>query len=208
VPPTLIPIPAGYLEGASRETSVARAQTELRSEGLVFSVIVVSFTSEGLRYEIYQDLIRRNFRATTGPDEGIDTTPFECYPDCVFIRQDAVDTLPVESWKNVLRHEQRHMVQAANHPALAQAFRQTDSLFTTYAAFLEACADDGIFVAENMYHASERMPMLREVLGAPNTYTLAQACQGKPPAYTEIVHLYENRVGVPGAFAQLFPPYR
>ena len=197
-----------YLINGDEHTNVAQAQAQLFQEGLRFYLIVVSPQSTGLEADIYQDLVKRNIRATTGPDEGFDTQSLECHPNCVFIYGEAVNALSVASWKNVLRHEQRHMVQAANNPDLAREFRQgTEGLFTTYAAFLEACADDGILVAEEIYHASERMPVLKDALGAENYTTLERACQGIPEAYDRVVKIYEAKKGT-GAFARLFPPYQ
>lgn len=197
-----------YLVNGSKSTNVARAQAQLFQDGLRFYLIVVAHGSTGLEGEIYQDLVKRNFRATTGPDEGFDTQSLECHPNCVFVPQDAVDALGVEGWASVLRHEQRHMVQAANNPELARAFRRTEeSLFTTYAAFLEACADDGINVAEETYHATERMRQLRNTLGAEYKSEMERACEGYEDAYQGIVTAYEAKAGK-GAFAKLFPPYK
>lgn len=197
-----------YLVNGNKSTNVAHAQAQLFQEGLRFYLIVVSPGSTGLEGEIYQDLVKRNFRATTGPDEGFDTQSLECHPNCVFVPQDAVDALGVEGWTSVLRHEQRHMVQAANNPDLARAFRRTEeSLFTTYAAFLEACADEGINVAEETYHATERMRQVRDTLGAERKAELERACEGYEDAYQGIVGAYEAKAGT-GAFAKLFPPYK
>jgi hypothetical protein len=125
----------------------------------------------------------------------------------VFVRQDAVNEIGVASWQNVLRHEQRHMVQARNNPQMAREFRPSaGGMFTTYAAFLEACADDGIFVAEQIYHASERMPQLRAALGAERQAQLGLACRGFRDAYESVVREYELKVGE-GALGELFPPY-
>jgi hypothetical protein len=199
---------AKYLINGDKTTNVARAQAELFQEGLRFYLIIVSAKSTGLEGEIYQDLIKRNFRATTGPDEGFDTQSLECHPNCVFVPAEVANALSVPSWKNVLKHEQRHMVQAANNPDMAREFRRTEeSLFTTYAAFLEACADDGIFVGEEVYHASERMPKLKQVIGAENKTLLERACEGFPDAYQTIGTQYEAKQGA-GSFAKLFPPYK
>lgn len=197
-----------YLVNGSKTTSAAQAQAQLFQEGLRFYLIVVSPNSTGLEGEINQDLVKRNFRATTGPDEGFDTQSLECHPNCVFVPAEVADALSVEGWRNVLAHEQRHMVQAANNPDLAREFRRTEeSLFSTYAAFLEACADDGIYVAEETYHASERMPQLKNGLGAAREGELERACEGFKDAYQGIVTAYEAKAGQ-GAFAKLFPPYK
>ena len=207
-PPLGVVEPSAYLLGTTPDTNVAQAQVRLFGQGLRFYLIVLSPESTGVEQEIYQDLIRRNLRATTGPDEGIDTSSLPCAPNCEFTPVQAVNEISVESWVNVLRHEQRHMVQAIHNPNLAQDFRDANGLFTTYAAFEEACADDGIYVGEFMYHASERMPRLKMVLGEGNVLTLSEACQGDKTAYENIVSAYESRAGGAGSFAELFPPYR
>ncbi len=197
-----------YLRGTTADTNAARAQARLFQEGLRFYLIVVSASSTGLEGEIYQDLTRRNIRATTGPDEGFDTTRVECHPNCVYVPKAAVNAITAESWVNVLRHEQRHMVQAANNPDLAQAFRpDKEGLFTTYAAFLEVCADDSIYVGEPIYHTSQRMPKLKAALGGENLALLTQACEGDVAAYSGVVRVYEGKMGE-GTFAKLFPPYK
>lgn len=197
-----------YVRGTTLDTNVAQAFARLFQQGLRFYLIVVSADSVGLEQTIYQDLVKRNIRATTGPDEGFDTSGLKCHPNCVFIRAHAVNEISIESWVNVLRHEQRHMVQAANNPNMARDFRDAEGTFTTYAAFAEACADEGIYVGEEIYHASERMPKLKAALGAPNAALLEKACQGDTAAYRNIVQLFETKSGGPGAFARLFPPYK
>lgn len=189
-------------------TNVELAHAALTRAGFRFRVVIVSESSVGIEGEIFRDLNRRRLRATTGPDEGIDTAAVSCHPDCVFVRADAVNEISVESWQNVLRHEQRHMVQARNNPQMAGEFRPTaGGMFTSYAAFLEACADEGIYVAENIYHASERMPELRAALGAERQAQVGQACGGFRDAYESVVREYEVKEGE-GAFVELFPPYR
>lgn len=198
---------AQYL-GGERNTNVAEAQGLLFLEHLVFTVIVVSPDSTGVEKTIYDDLTRRHLRATSGPDEGIDTKSIQCYPNCVFIHPTAVNEIIVESWRNVLRHEQRHMVQAANNPDMARDFRNpSDKTFTTYAAFMEACADDGIYVADQLYHSSKRMPELNNTLGEENRALVTAACRGDPTLYQQLVTAYEAKAGA-DSFAKLFPPYR
>jgi hypothetical protein len=188
--------------------NVELAQTVLRQEGFRFTLLIVSSTSTGLSGEIYRDLLKRNFRATTGPDEGFDTSTYPCHPFCVFVRQEVVNEISVPSWQGVLRHEYRHMVQAANNPNLAREFRPLgNGLFSTYAAFLEACADNGIFVADTTYHSSERMPQLRLVVGDENESVRQRACVGHKEAYNSLVKSYELKQGE-GSFAVLFPPYK
>lgn len=188
--------------------NVEVAQQELQDRGIHFTLLVISAESEGVQGAIYRDLLKRHLRATSGPDEGFDTRSLDCFPKCVLVRAEVVNEISVESWVNVLRHEQRHMVQAANNPNLALQFRPTtDALFTTYAAFMEACADDGIFVAENIYHSSERMPELRAVLGLENVGLMEPACAGFRESYESIVTAFDAKQGE-GAFAALFPPYK
>lgn len=196
-----------YLRGTTPDTNVAQAQARLFQQGLRFYLIVVSPESTDIEQSIYRDLVKRNIRATTGPDEGYDTTSLKCHPNCAFIPVHAVNEISVESWTNVLHHEQRHMVQAANNPNMARDFRDAQGRFTTYAAFLEACADDGIYVAEQIYHASERMPKLKAALGANNANLLDNACRGDTTAYRDVMQRYENQMGESGAFVKLFPPY-
>lgn len=197
-----------YLVNGNKSTNVAQAQAELFQEGLRFYLIIVSSSSTGLEAEIYQDLVKRNFRATTGPDEGFDTQSLECHLSCVFVPLDVVNALTVPSWKSVLRHEQRHMLQAANNPDLAREFRRTEtSLFSTYAAFLEACADEGILVADETYLSSVRMPRLRQTLGANAKTMIDRACEGYREDYDSVVQMYDAKQGA-GSFANLFPPYK
>jgi hypothetical protein len=207
-PPISATRSTAYLIGTTPDTNVAQAQARLLAQGLRFYLNVISPESTGIEQEIYQDLIRRDLRATTGPDEGISTSALPCAPNCDFVPIHAVNEISVESWVNVLRHEQRHMVQAANNPNLAHDFRAANGVFTTYAAFEEVCADDGIYVGEPLYHTSERMSKLKMVLGAGNALTLQEACEGDKAAYENIVRAYESRLGGVGSFAQLFPPYR
>lgn len=207
------PLPTGpwtaALLGGGTDSNVARAHARLWQDGLQLAVLVVSPRSEGVQQEIYRDLVKRNLRATTGPDEGFDTRTVQCFPNCVFVPLEAVNSISVESWVNVLRHEQRHMVQAANNPDLAQAFRPDHTKpFTTYAAFLEVCADDGIYVGEPFYHTLERMSRVRAALDVADLPLLKLACEGNPTAYNSVVNAYERKAGGPGSFASLFPPYR
>jgi len=199
----------GALIGTIEDTNLGRAQAELLAEGAKFNLIILSNQSIGLEGEIYKDLIKRNIRSTTGPDEGFDTSSLDCYPTCIFVPIGVLNELSVESWTYVLRHEERHTIQAGNNPNLARDFRPTmDGPFTTYAAFEEAYADDGIYVGENIYHASERMPKLKMVLGASNMATYERACQGDQTAYQDIVNIYNSKAGGKGAFETLFPPYK
>lgn len=197
-----------YLVNGDKASYVAQAQAELFREGSRFYLIIVSSDSISVQAEIYTDMLKRFIRATTGPDEGIDTRELECHPYCVFVPEEAENVIGVASWKSVLKHEQRHMVQAANNPEMARAVRRSsDNVFTTYAAFLEACADDGIFVAEVIYHASVRMPLLKSVLGAHNNAILDRACQGFPDSFRRVAAIYELKQGK-GSFMKLFPEYR
>lgn len=199
--------PAPLVDEVPPDSNVAQARAALIREGLAFDLILVSHASTGVQAEIYKDLVKRNIRATVGPDEGYDTYAVPCHPDCVFVTAAAVDSVDVGTWTAVLYHEQRHMVQSRNNPDMARQVREPNGRFTSYAAFLEACADEGIYVAENIYHASERMPRLRGTLGPANAAVLARACAGFPDAYRDIVNAYESKSGGRGSFSALFPPY-
>lgn len=199
---------ADYQVNANPQTNVAKAQALIYDEGIRFYLVVLSKDSTGLEADIYQDLVERNIRATTGPDEGFNTDSLKCSPNCVFVPTEVVDALSVESWANVLKHEHRHMIQASHNPTMADDFRDAEGLFTTFAAFLEVCADDGIYVGEEIYHASVRMPQLKKVLGDANQSVLKSACEGDKDAYQKVTQLYEQETGQQGSFAKLFPQYR
>lgn len=199
---------ADYQINADATTNVAKAQSLIYDEGIRFYLVVLSKGATGLEAEIYKDLVERKIRATTGPDEGFNTESLKCNPNCVFVPIKVVDALSVESWASVLRHEHRHMIQASHNPTMADDFRDAEGLFTTYAAFLEACADDGIYVGEEIYHAQVRMPQLNKVLGEAHQADLQAACEGHKDTYDTVVRLYEQETGQPGSFAKLFPQYR
>lgn len=206
--------PKGTIQAAPSETlaeveesNAGHAYEQLKREGNDFTMIVVSSLSTGLEQQIFADLEKRDYRATTGPDEGYDTSTLACYPNCVIVRQDALDAVPAESWVRVLQHEQKHMVQLRNNSDLAKDFRLADGTFTTYAAFAEACADYGLNVGED-YHAQERIDRLKSVLGAQAESVLDSACQGDKAAYSRLMQEYNEALGQASAFAELYPPYR
>src|SRR5207244_2429590 len=93
-------------------SNVEVAHERLQQEPMQTTLIIVSDTSSGVEGNIYRDLLARNFRSSTGPDEGIDTHSLSCYPNCVFVPAPEVNALSVDGWVQVLRHEYRHMVQA------------------------------------------------------------------------------------------------
>lgn len=169
------------------------------------ALIILSEDSTGLEGEIYARLRRRKFRATTGTDDGFDTREIPYCPNCILVPVEEVDALTVASWKRVFLHEARHLIQLRRNPDLARDFRSSGR-FTTYAAFCEACADDGLYTTP-VYHARERMAALRVAIGEKNELLLARACQGDREAYQELVRLYEAQNEGGGAFADLFPPY-
>lgn len=188
------------------DSNVEQADAQLQKSGSQFDLIFVSTKSTGVQADIYRDLRQRNIRATTGPDEGIDTQGESCYPNCVFIPREEADAISVEAWIEVLRHEYRHIIQEKNNPDMARDFRNSQGLFTTYAAFSEACADYGIDV-EPLYHAQERIDRLKQVLGAVRQGLLDRACDGDKLAYQTLLDQYNQSAGYSGAFGDLFPPY-
>jgi hypothetical protein len=189
------------------ETNAFAAAAQLKAGGEDFEIVVLSDASTGIEAEIYENLLRRNYRATTGADEGFDVSGQPCWPRCIYLRRDALDAVPVESWVRVLKHESRHVLQAKNNPNLARDFRGADRVFTTYAAFMEACADDGIGVGP-LYKAAERLGNLKLVLGAQYDTLVVPACIGERPAFDTLVEAYNRLAGVEDAFLELFPPYK
>lgn len=198
---------AGYVVNGTGDSNVEQAHAFLQGEGNSVYLIIVSDESTGVEGQIYRDLVKRHFRATTGPDEGIDTHAEVCYPDCVFVTRQEVNAIGVSAWIEVLRHEYRHITQALNNPLMAQDFRDPDGLFTPYAAFSEACADYGLNVAP-VYEAQARIDRLIEVLQADEQGLIDQACQGDKASYQSLVEDYDQNMGDVGAFRKLFPPYR
>lgn len=191
----------------SGESTAGQAVVRLRADGLNMTLVIVSENSTGVELAVYQDLHQRMIRATTGPDEGIDIRSERCYPYCVFVPFDERNALSVDAWSLVLRHEYRHMLQASHNPNLASDFRAPGGgLFTTYAAFSEACADYGLNVS-TLYHAQERIDQVKMVIGGGAQTLLDQACTGDKTAYDKLVQTYnQNRDAAP-EFAQLFPQY-
>jgi hypothetical protein len=198
--------PTSYVVHGAGDSNAEKAHAQLQNTDLKTFLILVSGDSTGLEGEIYRDLIKRNFRSTTGPDEGVDTHGYFCYPNCVFVLKEAANVLSVEGWTAVLRHEYRHVVQATNNPNMAQDFREPGGRFTSYAAFSEACADYGLNTAP-VYQAETRMGQLSAVLGPDQQGLIDQACSGSKPAYDQVVAEYDHRQGSDQAFAELFPPY-
>lgn len=198
---------ASPLTAAPDASTVEQAVALVSAEGDRFTLRIVTSESKGVESDIYWDLTERNYRATTGPDEGIDTHGESCYPACLYVREQDVNALPIETWAEVLHHEWRHVEQARNNPQLARDFRGQDHMFTPYAAFMEACADYGINV-EELYHAQERIDNLKAALGPSLSGTLNQACKGDHGAYQAIVSQYNSREGSSNAFTTLFPQYR
>ena len=207
--PTITPQPTEELKYAvngSGNSMVEEAHARLQNQGMQVFLVIVSNQSTGVEGEIYRDLRRRNFRSTTGPDEGIDMRGEFCYPDCVFVPLEAVNALSVEAWMDVLQHEYRHIVQVRNNPNMAQDFRDSNGMFTPYAAFAEACADYGLDVAP-LYRAQERMDYLKNVVGADQQGLIELACRGHISAFQKLFDLYNEKVGRHSAFQDLFPAY-
>ena len=201
-PPPAMPTVVNGSGNSNAETAFAR----LQGEEPAGTLIVVDENSSGIEGDINRDLMRRHFRSTTGPDEGIDTHGLACYPRCLFVLRSAADLLSVDEWMNVLRHEYRHTTQALNNPQMASDFRDTSGRVTTYGAFSEACADDGLNVAP-VYQSAERLGELRATSGHDQEPLIDRACSGDKSAYAKVVQLYNERRGSDNAFSTLFPPY-
>jgi hypothetical protein len=182
----------------SGESTAGQAVVRLRADGLSMTLVIVSENSTGVELAVYQDLHQRMIRATAGPDEGVDIRSERCYPYCVFVPFDERNALSVEAWTLVLRHEYRHMLQASHNPNMASDFRAPGGgLFTTYAAFSEACADYGLNVS-TLYHAQERIEQVKMVIGGGAQTLLDQACAGDKSAYDKLVQTYnQNRDAAP-----------
>jgi len=200
--------PAEYLVvnpiGGSKAEIVYR---ELVDEGPLRGVTLAILDGSGSEVErvIHESLRRRKFRATTGPDERIDTHSLPYCPACIFVPREEVDSISVASWRGVFLHEARHAVQAVNNPDMAADFAGPAGGFSVYAAFCEACADEGLNTTR-MYRAKERMPVLREALGADQKALVDRACAGHKEAYAELRALYDRLEGE-GAFDRLFRPF-
>lgn len=198
------PIDTAPTTGPSR---VELAHAQLEAQGQHFSLVIVSSASQGLELAIYRDLRARRYRSTAGPDEGFDTHGQPCFPNCVYIPFEEVNALAVSTWVRVLRHELRHMNQAAHNPALARDFREANGIFTSYGMFSEVCADYGINVGA-LYRAAYRMGALRAWLGRGRYALIGNACAGDRPSYVSVVALYNRVRRSSRAFALLFPRYR
>jgi hypothetical protein len=186
---------------------VELAHAQLEAQGQHFSLIMVSPASQSLELAIYRDLRARRYRSTAGPDEGFDTHGQPCFPNCVYIPFQEVNVLAVSTWVRVLRHEIRHMNQAAHNPTLARDFREPNGIFTSYGMFSEVCADYGINVGA-LYRAAYRMGALRAWLGRGRYALIGNACAGDKPSYVSVVTLYNRVRRSSRAFALLFPRYR
>jgi hypothetical protein len=198
--------PAGTVASGQGSSNAEMAHERLQQEALKTTLIIVSSTSTGIEGDIYRDLRARNFRSSTGPDEGIDTHSLSCYPNCVFVPVEEVNALTVDVWVQVFRHEYRHMLQASHNPNMSTDFRGPDGRFTVYAAFSEVCADFGLNVAP-VYQAQVRMEQVRAVVGADQQPLIDQACQGDRPSYDKLVQLYNTAKASDQAFALLYSTY-
>jgi hypothetical protein len=198
--------PLGPRANDQGSSTVEMAYARLQQEAMKTTLVIVSSASTGVEGDIYRDMRARIFRASTGPDEGIDTHSLSCYPNCVFVPVEEVNALTVDVWVLVLRHEYRHMVQASHNPNMSADYRGPDGRFTVYAAFSEACADFGLNVAP-VYQAQVRMEQLRGVLGADQQPLIDQACQGDRPSYDKVVQMYNSAKSSDQAFALLYPTY-
>jgi len=201
-----LPAGSGAIVHGPGGSNVARAFRRLADAGEMDGIELVILTPRegGLRGEIYRVLRRRKFRATTGPDEGIDTRSLSCYPGCIFVPVEEVDAISVSDWISVLRHEARHVAQLRHNPEMAWDFVQNGRR-TVYAGFCEACADDGLYTTP-LYYAEERMARLREVVGAENEPLVQRACGGDRAAYETLRALFDRLSDESGSFDTLFQP--
>jgi hypothetical protein len=195
------------INGGSGDTHVESAYRAMVDAGDLdaITLVILSPASSGLEGKIYAHLRLRKFRATTGPDEGIDTRSLSCYPGCIFVPVEEVNALGVGGWMEVLQHEARHVVQLINNPDLARDFVDAAGGRSLYAGFCEACADDGLYTTP-LYYARERLARLREVLGAEREPLIQRACKGDKPAYQQVSMLFDQLAGKQGTFAELFRP--
>ena len=211
--PTRTPTPTRPLSdyriayGAGDSTAEQAFRLLVDEERLDSSIylVILSDTSGGLEGQIYGVLRRRKFRATTGPDEGIDTRSLFCAPGCIFVPTEEKNALGIGGWQEVLLHEARHVEQLSNNPNMARDFVTADGGRSLYAGFCEACADDGLYTTP-LYYAKERLEKLRSVVGPEREELVARACHGDKDAYRDLSALYNQLVGDPGAFGELFRP--
>ncbi len=195
-----------FVVNGAGESLAEQAHEHLLEEGEKVYLILLSPDSPDVQGLIYYDLQKRDILATTGPDEGFDTHNLFCYPRCVFVRKEDASISTVESWTALLRHEYRHIAQAENNPEMAHDFRNPDGRFTTYAAFMEACADYGLNIKVS-YHAQERIDSLKQGLSTDFIGVLDRACKGDEWAYQAVRDQYNKRIGFSRAFDDLFPSY-
>jgi hypothetical protein len=204
--PRHLGLPWYRIIGAQAESGVTAAFSQLVRGGSLrgAALVIVDETSTGLEGRIYARLRRRKFRATTGPDEGIDTRGATWGPYCVYVPREAVDAISLASWQGVLLHEARHLTQLRNNPDLAEDFTAPDGGRSIYAGFCEACADDGLYTTP-LYYARERMARLRAVMGPEAEPLIQRACAGYQDAYEALRFRYDQAAEA-GAFDRLFVP--
>ncbi len=208
IPPTSTPQPT-EVPPTINTSNVHVAIENLRERGINMRLYVVSSSSEDVFKVIYDDLRRRNFIATTGPDEGIDTRGVSGCPYCIFVPDYSVNSRSVASWERIIQHEAWHSLQVANNPDLAYHFRgESEGLntrFGVYARFQECCAEVfGCQVAAGFYHP-DNLRLLMNRMPEQEDLILA-ACSGNRDAYFRLKDLYNDAQG-DNAFQNLFPPY-
>jgi hypothetical protein len=148
-------------------------------------------------------------------EEKSDVKEFSCFPYCLFTNGDDMYEYEVKGQSTVFKafaiHEARHMRQAESNPGIALMYwlegkipgpekdgRHTQYT-TSYATFLEACADEGLETVKA--YNSERVGTLRNALSTANKAKVSRACEGNLEAYDSIIEeLWKTK------FKQIFPP--
>lgn len=191
---------------------------DLYEEGLLpeqIQFFIVDANSPGILGEVYQDLARRGLGATTVEDyPGLKET-FNT-PFLLFLTPNLAFESSPEFLSRLVIHEFRHIRQAIGNPNLQEDFRNPDGSFTTYAAFMEAWADEGLCTTPKYRSCWDRMPTLRALLReyqqangilVDSNKLINMAGKGDKTAYNLVMSWYENAAGYKRSFVQLFPPY-
>lgn len=187
-------------------------EEELPPEQIQFFIVDANFP--GILGKIYQDLASRGLGATTVEDyPGLKET-FDT-PFLLFMTPNLILRSSPEFLSRLLIHEFRHIRQAIGNPNLQEDFRNPDGSFTTYAAFMEAWADEGLCTTPKYQSCAWRMPTLRQTLKNYQTTNsleidydrlIDMAGNGDKTAYNIVVAWYETARGLT-SFSRLFPSY-
>lgn len=190
---------------------------DLYEEGLPpeqIQFFIVDANSPGVLVKIYQDLASRGLGATTVEDyPGLKeafNTPF-----LLFMTPNLTLTSSPKFLSNLLIHEFRHIRQAIGNPNLQEDFRNPDGSFTTYAAFMEAWADEGLCTTPKYQSCTLRMPTLRQTLKSYQTTNkltadsdrlIDMAGNGDKTAYNMLAEWFAAAKGST-SFSRLFPSF-